>query len=77
MKELYEEMLERKLFLDGVQQTQQTIGRLKELNLVIVRLQQLLICAVGKRSEQLSDLDGKIVSVKFSVKKGIPKIDLD
>lgn len=43
MKELYDELLQRVEFLEGIDKTQQTVGRLKELNLMIVRVQQLLL----------------------------------
>ena len=49
MRELYEELLQRADFLEGIEKTQQTVGRLKELNLQILRVQQLLIQRVSKK----------------------------
>ncbi len=47
MEELYKELLQRVEFLEGIDKTQQKVGRLKELNLMIVRVQQLLIQRVS------------------------------
>ena len=47
MEELYKELVQRVELLEGIDKTQQKVGRLKELNLMIVRVQQLLIQRVS------------------------------
>ena len=53
MKELYKELLERQEYLESQEYSEQELGRQKELNLIIVRVQQLLIPLVVKQSELL------------------------
>ena len=51
MKELYKELLERLKVLEERKQTSITEGRIAELMLVIIRVQQLLLPFVAKKSE--------------------------
>ncbi len=60
MKELYRELLERQQVLESMEYSKEALGRQKELNLMIVRVQQLLIPDVVKQSELLAcDCDRK------------------
>jgi len=53
MEELYKELLERQEYLESQEYSEQELGRQKELNLIIVRVQQSLIPLVVKQSELL------------------------
>ena len=48
MEELYKELLKRQKRLESQEYSEQALGRQKELNLVIVRVQQLIIPRVTK-----------------------------
>ncbi len=43
MKELYNELMERSFYLNTLEMTEENIGRIKEIELTIVRIQQILL----------------------------------
>jgi len=53
MEQLYKEMQERLKYLESQEQTEEIKWRVAEITLAIVRVQQLLLVNVSRRSEQL------------------------
>lgn len=53
MEQLYKEMQERLRYLEAQEQTEEIKWRISEMTLSIVRVQQLLLANVSRRSEQL------------------------
>jgi len=43
MKELYNELMERSFYLNTLEMTEENKGRIKEIELTIVRVQQILL----------------------------------
>jgi hypothetical protein len=47
MQELYDELLQRQKILESEEFTQQSLGRQKELNLIILKVQKLILSDGG------------------------------
>lgn len=79
MEDLYKEMKERLEYLEDQPQTYEMQGRIKELTLAIVRIQQLLLADIGGPAsasaldgEQLGN-EGSAKSVRVDMNKVIVK----
>jgi hypothetical protein len=50
MKELYNELMERSFYLNTLEMTEENKGRINEVELTIVRIQQILIKEILKNT---------------------------
>lgn len=53
MKEFYSELIERLDYLRTLEQTEENKGRMKEIELAIVRVQQILISEFRKTPDEI------------------------
>ncbi len=67
MKEFYKELLERLEYLETLEENEINLGKIAELQLVIVRVQQILLSELPKKSEidkpfELQEIPEPVVS---------------
>lgn len=57
MKEFYKELLERLEYLETLEGTEVNLGKINELSKIIVRVQQILLSELPKKSEHENPFD--------------------